>query len=394
MNATPRWDWLSMLLYILVGVIGAVCTKYVNERCTFRKCKLTSRSSFAYVIWFVIWVVFATWRYVGSHIGGMDATAYIQYFDVCLNPKGYWFADHVDLLYRVINKIIRLFTNDYHILFFILYGLIVSSYIIFVENFRFKHMNYAPLLLVVYIYTRSFNTLRTSLGIACVLLSLVYLKKNKYGKAVLLAIASTLFQVASLIYAGFLLFYYMYKKRNVKIQTCIIWILCASVIGRLGQYIIGNYDVPFLSHGVYRWYAVYSQVGQTFFTNYWKISFTQIVLGLTMAMMWKPLKREISSRDSEERNRLEFLRLICIYDVILIPVTYILNIWRGYEYLYIARLLMWAELIPLISRRVSYNGRMTIKIGSVLLFIGWLIFRMYNTWEDSGLMPYLFRLFG
>ena len=387
MNATPHWDWLSMLLYIIIGVIGAVCIQNVNKRCILKICKLSSKSSYAYIVWFVIWVAFATWRYIGSHIGGMDAPAYIQYFDVCLNPKGYWFADHVDLLYRVVNKIIRIFTDDYHVLFIVLYGFILISYIVFVENFRFSHMNVAPLILIVYIYTRSFNTLRTSLGIGCVLLSYVYLRKNKNGKAIIFAIASTLFQIASLIYAGFLLFYYLYKKRNVRIEKWIAWILLAAIVGRIGQYIISNYDIPFLSHGAYRWYAVYSQAGQTFFSNYWKISFTQIILGIVMVLMWKPLKREIGSRVPEERNRLEFLRLICIYDIILIPVTYILNIWRGYEYLYIARLLMWAELIPLISRRVSYNGRMVIKIGSVLFFIGWLIFRMYNTWEHSRLMP-------
>ena len=253
MKVTPHWDWLSMLLYILMGVVGAACIKYVNKRCAFRKCTIRNRNSVAYVIWFVVWTSFATWRYVASGIGGMDASAYIQYFDVCLYPKDYWFAEHVDLLYRIVNKAIRLLTSDYHFLFIILYGFIVLSYIFFVEEFRFAKMSYIPLILLVYVYIRGFNTLRTNLGTACVLLSIVCMHRGKKIKTVLFAVASVLFQVASLVYAGFVLFYYLYKKRNVKISTCIIWIICAAVIGRVGQYIIANYNIPFLT----KWYFIY-----------------------------------------------------------------------------------------------------------------------------------------
>lgn len=390
MKVIPHWDWLSMLLYIFMGVLCTMCIVYVNKRCVFIRSTIKSRCSIAYFVWLVIWVVFATWRYVASGIGGMDASAYIQYFDVCLNPGDYWYAEHVDILYRILNKSIRIFTDDYHVLFIVIYSFIVISYIYFIEKFRFSRMSYIPFILIVYIYIRGFCTIRTNMSAGCVLISYVFMRKNKYSKALIFALISVLFQVASIVYAGFLLFYFLYKKRNISIEKCIAWIFVATAVGKLGQYIIANYELPFLSHGAYRWYAVYSQAGQTFFTNYWKISFSQILLGVVMAIFWKPLSKDIESRPENERNRLEYLRLICIYDIILIPITYILNIWRGYEYLYIARLVMWAELIPVICSSIRPTARGVMRVGFIFAFIGWMVFRQYNTWEDSGLMPYVF----
>ena len=391
MEIYPHWDWLSMILYIIMGIIGAMAVRNVNRKNGACRCSFHKGSFYSYVTWGIIWVVFASFRYVTSQIGGMDASAYIQYFHVCLKPGDYWYAEHVDALYRLINKGIRLFTDDHHILFIVIYSFIFISYIQFIEEFRFSKMSYIPFVLLVYIYIRGFCTIRTNLGVGCILISMVFLRRGKKIRALLFACVSVLFQVASFVYAGFLVFYYMYKKRGMKISKCVFWILCAAAIGKFGQYVIANYNIPLLSHGAYRWYAVYSQAGQTFFTNFWKISFSQILLGVTMAALWRPLNRDIKSRSPEERERLEFLKLICMYDIILIPVTYILNIWRGYEYLYIARLVMWAELIPLACKKMTANSRTKIKLAIAAGFIGWMIFRQYNTWEDSGLMPYVFE---
>ena len=391
MQIKPQWDWMSMLLYIFMGIVGALCIRYVNEKSGGNRVSIHKQSIIAYMIWLITWIVFATWRYVAREIGGMDASSYIQYFNVCLNPGDYWFAEHVDVLYRIVNKGVRLFFDDYHALFFILYGFIILSYICFTETFRFKGMNYAPMILIVYVFIRGFNTLRTNLGVSCILFSIVFLNKNKTFLAIIFAVFSVLFQVASLIYAGYLLFYYLYKKRKIGIIKCIIWIFVASFAGRFGQYIIANYDIPFLSHGSYKWYAVYSQEGQTFFTNFWKIAFSQMLLGLSILLLWKPLCADIQKRNRKDKKKLKLLITLCAYDLILIPITYILNVWRGYEYLYIVRLFMWSEILCVIKCRSSKDVRMIMNIGFVMLFLIWMVFRQYNTWEDSGLMPYVFE---
>ncbi len=109
-----------------------------------------------------------------------------------------------------------------------------------------------------------------------------------------------------------------------------------------------------------------------------------------MVIMWKPLKNDIISRIDSDGEKIDFIRILCTYDIILIPVTYILGVWRGYEYLYIARLMLWAEIIMLIKKRLPTGKRM-FSIMVFVVFVGWMVFRQYNTWEDSGLMPYIFE---
>ena len=391
MKIYPHWDVASMLIYILMGIIGATAINIVNKYCADSKCSVRNRCFLAYMAWGLIWTCFAAFRYVAKYIGGMDALAYIKYFEVCLAPGDYWYADHVGALYRLVNKAVRVWTSDYHVMFIFIYGFIVVSYIVFVEEFRFSKMNCIPLILIVYLYIRGFCTIRTNLGAACVLLSLVFLHRKNWFISILFAAASVLFQVASLIYAGFLPFFFFYKKKCVKLYTCIFWIMAAAAVGRIGQYVIANYDLPFLSHGAYRWYAVYSQQGQTFFTNFWKIAFSQMLLGAALAYLWDPLKKDITDRADRDAERISFIKLICAYDLILIPVTYILGIWRGYEYLYIPRLMLWAELIPLFKKRISFHSKTAYDALLLVMFVAWMVFRQYNTWEDSGLMPYVFE---
>lgn len=393
MDLTPHWDNLSMLVYITMGIFGALCIRSVNRRSGAEKCRIISKTGFFYIAWFAVWIVFAVFRYVGSWIGGGDASSYIRYFEVCQNPGAYSFAQHVDVLYRLLNLLIRQFTNDYHVLFFVIYGIIVLSYIKFVEEFRFSRMSYIPLILIVYIYIRGFTSIRTNLGAACILFSIVFLHKKRTIVSIVFAVISGFFQVASFIYAFFILFYVIFKKRRLSIRSCIIWIVIASVVGKIGQYIIANYEIPLLSHGAYKWYATNKLSGTSFFSNFWKIAFSQMLLGVVLAVLWKLLDKDVDSRTKEDGEKIEFIKMICIYDIILIPVTYILGIWRGYEYLYIARLMLWSALIPVVAKKLNERSKKVFYAGVLVAFIGWMIFRQYNTWEDSGLMPYVFEPF-
>ena len=116
-----------------------------------------------------------------------------------------------------------------------------------------------------------------------------------------------------------------------------------------------------------------------------------MLLGAALAYLWDPLKKDITDRADRDAERISFIKLICAYDLILIPVTYILGIWRGYEYLYIPRLMLWAELIPLFKKRISFHSKTAYDALLLVMFVAWMVFRQYNTWEDSGLMPYVFE---
>lgn len=391
MSLSLAWSTPTMVLYTVMGFMGAFCIKKNSASLKYKelskKCICTPN-----VLWFVVWEVFAVCRLVRYPIGGADATAYARFFVNCFHPVGEWETNHIDIMYRLLNQCVRVFTDDYHVIFFVVYAIIIISYIVFIEEFRIVEMSYIPFTILVYIYIRGFSSIRTNLGVACVLFALVAMHKKRTKTAAAFAIVSGLFQVASLLYASIILFYYLNKKKNVKTQYCVIGLFFASFVAKLGQYVIVNYQMPFLKNGAYSWYASTS-VGRSFFDSYWKIAFPQIIMAGIYFIMYRRLQRVKQRMDADDRDKVQFMEWVIVFDVLTIPITFVLGIWRGYEYLYIARLIMWAYLIPIIVKCFTKKSRKYVILGLFFMFVCWMIFRQYNTWEDSCLMPYIFEPF-
>ena len=389
MSLTLAWSTPTMVLYTVMGFVGAFCIKKNSASLKYeklsKKCICTPN-----ILWFVIWEVFAVCRLVRYPIGGADATSYAQFFVNCFHPVGEWETNHIDIMYKLLNQCVRLFTDDYHVMFFVVYAIILISYIVFIEEFRIYEMSCIPFIILVYIYIRGFSSIRTNLGVACILFSLVAMHRKRVKTAFVFAIISGMFQVASLLYALMILCYYLNKKKKVKIQYCIVGLFIATFVAKLAQYVILNYQIPFLNNGSYRWYATTS-TGESFFNNYWKIAFPQIAIAVVYFIMYKKLQRAKQIMKSDDRDKIEFMEWMIVFDILTIPVTFILGIWRGYEYLYIARLMMWAYLIPIMIRCFTNESRKYVITFFLFLFVGWMIFRQYNTWEDSCLMPYIFE---
>ena len=51
---------------------------------------------------------------------------------------------------------------------------------------------------------------------------------------------------------------------------------------------------------------------------------------------------------------------------------------------------MWGECIYLLRKEFK-DARTIVTIGSFIVFVAWMIFRIYNTYEDTSLMPYIFE---
>jgi hypothetical protein len=69
-----------------------------------------------------------------------------------------------------------------------------------------------------------------------------------------------------------------------------------------------------------------------------------------MVVFRKKIDRYSFNLDAVNRQKLEFVRLACYFDFMTIPITYVLDVWRGYEYLYIFRLLMWGHIVDIIMK--------------------------------------------
>lgn len=386
-----HWDIETLIIYILMGIIAQACVFSVHKkrnRGTLRKKRLQKE----YIIWFIIWEIFACCRFVSPGIGGADAYGYVLYFQECLNPNttsGY--ATHAEILYRLFNKAIRLFTSDYHVFFFIAYGIIIISYIVFIEEFLPVKASTVPFILIVYVYIRSFVTLRSLLAAAIVLFAIVALKRERYVWSMVFGISSIFIHKIAIFYVLFIPFYFFYKNNRMPLRRVVMWSVLSTIAARYVQKIILISDLTFLSAGSYAYFARQS-IGESFFKDGWKIAFSQLLLAGGMILLNKRILKFGANHTNMQNNEsVKFLRILCFYDFMMIPVNYILGIWRGYEFFYLPRLIMWGIIIELIRRIIRGSYKKIITYSFWIIFIAWIIFRLYNTWEDSRFMPYIFE---
>ena len=226
---------------------------------------------------------------------------------------------------------------------------------------------------------------------AFILFAIVSCYNEKYIESIFFAIVACFFQVGSILYAPFLLFYLLIKKYKNQRRVLICFFGLSVILLILAIYVILNYNISILEHGSYRYYAQMN-MGKSFFSNYWKIALPQLLMLFPLVGLRKKLVTDIALREKQDQRKLYFLISLITYDVLTIVPSFILGVWRAYEYLYIARLLMWSWVITIYYRKMSNSSsRKLLWLCSIAIFLGWMIFRQYNTWEDSCLMPYYFE---
>lgn len=388
----PQWSTATLVLYLVMGLVPIVAIKNEDAQVA-REGKHAAPVAFGYVAWAIIWVIFACWRGIGQGLGGSDAPTYVSYFQVCLDSHSdNLYVQHSDLGFALINQFLRLFTSDYHVLFIVLYGFIVFSYIYVVKTFRIKGTSLAPLIAIVFIYIRGFTSLRMNVAVAFILLSVCLLFRGRPKTAILFAIFSIFIHKASILYVCFLFVYLYDRKKGLTLIGCFAGMAVATLAGVLVQKLFLSSSMSFFDNGSYAYYATNS-IGSSFFDSFWKIAFGQILLLAMLAFFNKPITSFIKSLPSEDADKAGFLKFIVLFDLATIPVTFVLGIWRGYEYLYIFRLLMWGIVVSAISVGLNRQSKWAINVITLLLFAFWIGNRWFATYADSALMPYVFQLF-
>lgn len=171
------WDIKSVILYLVMASIGYFCIS--EERRSIQN-GVRRRLKVSYAILFFVWLFLAVYRYVGYEsgiiIGGNDAPTYIDYFQTCLAGKGnnIYFV-RTEPLFQIMTKAVRTITSNYHVYFALIYGLIIFSYLRFIDEFDLLQSNKTPLFMLVFPFIQSFCAIRTHITIALILLAIVAL---------------------------------------------------------------------------------------------------------------------------------------------------------------------------------------------------------------------------
>lgn len=384
------WDYPSLFLYIGVAFIGTICVR--KEKILEKKYKISMVNRY-YLIFFVLWTGLATFRYIGYYegvvVGGMDAPMYKEFFEICRSAtRQNLYSYHTEILFQFYTKLIRFFTDNYQVYFAISYGFIVFVYLLFIKEFKMAGSRCAALFMLFFVYLKSFCVFRTHLAIAVILLSIVLIKKNKLVLACVLALTTPFIQRASIFFALFPLFYILFKKKKINFKRGLLLVAIGLIIGIIAQRIIltGNYS--WLSGGAYLNYARAS-LGAGYTIDYIKLIIEQVLSIGLMIYFDNKIGRLIVKEKQSGNCTLEILRIVMIYDAMLIPISYVLNIWRGVDYFFLPRLIMIDVIIDLFGLKVKRGSKKIYRVCIYILMLIWFIFRLSTTYDISALMPYV-----
>lgn len=385
---TMHWSIPSAVFYVILGFLG-MWGMYCAKRQELVTGKTPTYKNKYLVVWWSIWTLVAVLRFVDLNVGGSDAPSYVFYFDNCNGPTKISWFEHVegDVGFKWLNKSIRFFFADYHVYFLIVYGFIFYAYIAFLNRFSSSKTNFIPYILGFFLVLRSFNTLRSNFAIALIAMGCIFVLQRKWKIAYILAFSAILFHKSSVIYGMCIPFCHFFYSRKMSVKMGALLIVTSALIGGTMQSLFLQYAANNELNGAYASYAARS-IGNSFLINGWKIAFEQIVLGMVMFAM----KQRIGNCHGEfDKQRLKIVWMLCVYDLMMVPINFIMGSWRGYEFFYLARIIMWGECIHQLTKDMNSKSRWLISFFLLILFIVWMIFRVYATWSDSRLMPYIFE---
>lgn len=393
---TGKADLLTYLIYILMGLFcwfavktflrtGATAPAGDGSLLPDRQKKIEHVLSG--VLFVLVLALFAALRAVGEDLGGSDATVYVDYFKnaTALNyhrENPYGISEPLFFLY---NFLFRKITGNFRVFFFFTYGFIAFSYLWFVREYVKDGEVASPFLLVVFLYLKSFCTLRTSFAVAVYLIALTVFKRHKIASIPLFILPIFIHRM-SILYAILPIFYYFYRfvKRRVTVGWQILVFAISAGCSVAGAILLRELVLSFhLISGLDASYIENSR-GVSLVSQY-PMYFSFLLLGLLLRILIPLCYKKRNGCDLIDDD----LFFLFVFDVIVFPASLVLGMWRANEYLYLARLALWATAFPALVNLTLAKYKKYLYLAFAGCFFLWLAFRLYSEWDALKIMPYI-----
>lgn len=390
MTSQVYWHWPTFIMFICMGILLVWAYNFERRRTSFNVHKMSALGP-SYLLFYAVYIVIGVFRLIDSYHGGTDTPGYIIEFLNIFNPN---YAQGTDVFFKLINMAVRFFTSDYHVFLFVIYFIMLYSFVKFINSYSLYWSSSVPLFLISYLYYVGFSSMRSNLAFCLLLIALAFYVKKQYIQAILFTACSCMTHVSLIMYAPVLLFCYTLKNFNIKLWHIAIATVIAYSIGLFLQhsFIAGTFAfLDDVGSGAYASYATKS-LQRDSITSFVVINFPSIIMGIALMLFINKVKELITLLPESQAFVVKTLLLICVYDVLMVPITYTLGVYRGYMYLMVARLLLWGIILTIMSRKFSLPKQL-VNLVAFFIFLIWIYTRFEAMHESSQLMPYVFNFF-
>lgn len=366
---TYNWSWGTFFLYISVSyVVVCLCKKGAkkNKHGLLSKHVLpASNLNACYLFAVLILTILATIR---SSSVGTDTHGYVNEFlamsDFYFDWKRLFTFQQIEPGYQLLILFVRKLTQNYHILFFVVFFPLSIAYITFIKYFYSQVDQYCFLPLFIFYFVSNMSGMRAALGTIFLIYSFIALSENRFFKANILTLIACTFHYTMMFNFYIVFVSWLFKQREFRRRRW-LWILgfCAS-------FVFANYGIATLLSIIEKTkYGYYSGAD-----SLWG-SIVFIIHGIVAVWLY----RRIYDNDKEMT-----LLVVSLSFLITYPMIYVVGAYRIPNYYILPRLFIWDSALSTFCNESTIATKRIVKVGCVLIVAIYILFRFSRASVDGG----------
>lgn len=381
-----NWHWPTFFLYVISAMLisklcllgGKLGQRYKNGTSIYTTDGRRTGKFFYTIAWLIL-VLLAGLR---TKEVGPDTYTYVSIFEsvktyndvIAYLEFGRWEPGYVFLLF-----IIRQFTSNYTVFLLIVYSIVAYGYIRFIKEFYKADSDFVFLQVFIFYYVNNMSAMRSAIACAFFFLSLISLCKNKYLKAVVLALCATAFHY-TMIYSLYVIFALKILNSTKLKEKRAVWIICLLIITLATNF--GLSIIQSLMVGTrYDYYTRSAAEERSLLGSIFVIAYAFLCIKYLKVLR----KREL--KDYPDLNN---VLLVTLLFMMTYPVIYFLGAYRITYYYALPRITIWSRITNIIRKKWMHNNRLLFSILEQIVIVLYLLF-LFTRFSNAGNFVYYWR---
>ena len=376
---TIQWSWWTFILYLISSYSVCVLCKMgakknTNKIVRFKNRCLKINFNVYYCIAILILTLLATIR---TYEVGPDTESYVMEFLTANKIEFNWSRllnfHQLEPGYQLLIMVIRSFTDNYHIYFFIIFIPLAYAYVAFIKYFYKKEDVYLFLPIFIFYFVNNMSGIRSAIGTIFLLCSFIQLDKKNYNKAFLLTLIASCFHYTMLynLYIIFMSRIFKSFKMKKKRWLWILGIVLGIVFTNLGLNIL----ITSLQNTKYGFYS--RDIGDRSLLG----SIIFVIFGIVSLLIYKTIIEKKDSRISLLIMGMSFL--------VTYPVLFITGAYRIAFYYIMPRLVIWDLFIKKILLNFDKKSQLICKLVIYLVVFLFLLLRFTKSSLDGNFVYFI-----
>lgn len=355
--------------YILISLFLVTFAR-IHPKCTMIKCGSKGINICQHLQWLILTIIYAIRLVDGT--AGADSLQYRMAFE-----QGYKVSE--ELVFIWLNQLVRMFTDNYHYLFFVVYAIFVFGLLYFERNMFDKKEPISIFLLYSSMYITAFGVMRQWIGISLGMIAFVLCSKGQYKKAVLVSLVGVGFHNTIIVYFVLIVGYLVIKEKIKKMNYR--QMIMAAIAVNFFFFMIRELFISFMSTTEYVNYVSASALSEFSWIGY-----VPAIFFLLITLFYSKNLR-FSEKGAES---CELGLLFMWTNLSLMYAAIALGMGRLYIIFFPIRVFMVSRMRRVISKRFTVGSppANSMKyIYDLIILFDWLLI-MWRTIRN-GALPYL-----